>query len=97
MNLIRSIDERLMQSSAPNSRWRMPTWSLPKPTNFQVQITGGDQTQDAVRNRSTASIDEYIAALVPSRGGAEAQELVSAYVFDAEQAAGDEPKDWVKE
>ena len=58
---------------------------------------GLNQAQDAVHKLSTAHIDKYFAAMVPSCGGCTAQELVSAGVFDAEEAAGDEPKDWVEE
>jgi hypothetical protein len=65
--------------------------------HFQVHIAGGNQAKDAVDNFSTASIDEDFAALVPSCGGAKAQELVSSRTFNTEQIAGDEPKDWVKE
>jgi len=63
----------------------------------QAQIAGGNLDQDAFHNLSTASIDKDFAALVPSHGAAKAQELISSCIFNAEQIAGDEPKDWVKE
>lgn len=88
-------------SSAPHNSWRRPACSLAQltkvPQHFQVQITGDNQGQDAVHNLSTASIDKCTPAPVPSCGDAKAQELVSVCVFDAEQAAGDEPKDRMKE
>lgn len=99
-DLKRSMDVCRALLFTRKNTWRNPAYSLSKVTNvlphFQCQPTVGNQAKDAVHNLSTASVDKYFAALIPSYGDAKTQELVIACVCNAEETAGDEAENRVE-